>query len=450
LTATATDDPQTRVPYAALLSARAVAAAAFAWAPAVDLAETLRLAAIGEHLPRSSAMAIAVADVVLRWTVAWYALRARGLDGAAARLAGGAFLLEATHGAMAMQFFAGDCYLCPRLFGAFAVNVIAAPLVVAGYAAVLAILAWRHVAADSAESSEQAVVAGALWVAIPQVASAALGAFGRRSFPTEAAWLLAAGLGAAVPFAAALVARARIELRRDWLNRARGGAFPGWRVADRAVVGAAEGLPRLTPGSEDVLVRVVSAGGPFRGGEAALPVAMFAFGAWSANAPDPTRTGHPGVACGRIALGLAGVFRCMFAVLAALPLVIVASAVVSVPGPLVVASATAADGTQFVVTEVPDGDPNVVLLTVRAPGGGSWHQYFVEYGAPLWKGRIAISPDGTTAVLRDHGMAVARLDRVAMRLLSCFGTTGTVAGPELASPLWPKLSAARSPTSCVP
>jgi hypothetical protein len=391
--------PRQRIPYAARFSAKTAVASAFAWAPAMELVETLRGAMTGSAWIRVAAIAMGM--TALRWAVARSALRAPSAPGAIARLAGGAFLVEAARVAIKVAPAATGVLVSPSVRQAVLSNLVPAPLCTALYAALLGRAVWRHVATESAESADFAVFVGALWVAFPQIAAAALGLLvAPRLSPLASAWLTAAILGVALPFAAALVSRIRIARRRDWLDRASAGAFPGWRVVDPSWRSRSAGLVRLTPGLDKVLLQVVAPGSPFRETDHA-PVAAF-------DVVPPTKS--PGLAAGLARLLAAGL-----AMLATIPPVLIVSAGLEVPWPLVVDSATTRDGTTLVVTQTPDGDPNEVWLSVRHRHSdpdreGEWRQYRIEYGEPLWKGRITLGSHVPIAIIRNYGVDVARFD----------------------------------------
>jgi hypothetical protein len=295
-----------------LLSGRAVAVIVFVWAGAMELVEALRLAAAENEVLRP--VLIALVDVLLRWRIARYALHARSSLSASARIAGGGFALGVAQAAAALAPLARHAFASAPIGRALGVHLALAPLAAAGYAAVLAALVRPHVAADSAESSEAAIVVGASWVAFPQLVTAVFGfRVALPEFPVEPSWLVATGLGVALPFVVALAATVRIACRRDWLERASAGSFPGWRVVDRAEAASGDGLPRLAPGDENVLLKVVVPDSPFRAAEC-VPAATF-------RKPPPIRW--------RVARGVARLLLTMLAMAAATAVLVGASAAIA-------------------------------------------------------------------------------------------------------------------------
>jgi hypothetical protein len=209
-----------RVPYGAVLSARQVAVLAVAFPALVHLAVTVRLVLMEAR--SWGALAVALAMLLVRyagaracfarrrlWGLAWLAvgilisselellawLRGLGLSG------------DAMATMAVAMFFAGPC-------------------IQAAYGSAFAWIEMRFVAEASDESADQALVAAAVWLVAPfQVRSLV---FSRASVLAHDT--LSLHLMATVPLALALVALARLVLRRRWIARVSAGHDAQWQL----------------------------------------------------------------------------------------------------------------------------------------------------------------------------------------------------------------------------
>src|SRR5580658_3056599 len=203
-----TSEAALRVPYAAILPARHVAAIAFTFPLLAHLADTARLVVTREK--EAAAVVVAIVMLLVRYGCARRAFSARLSPFALLWLIAGVLVsaglelgywLHSLRGAIPEQAFEATARA----------NFLAGPAIQAAYGLVFMVIEMRFVAESSDESADQAVVAAALWLGLPWLSMADVGTsliLSRTSLAVQSAG--ARHLITTVPVALALLALSRL------------------------------------------------------------------------------------------------------------------------------------------------------------------------------------------------------------------------------------------------
>jgi hypothetical protein len=270
------DPASWRVPYGAHVSAPRAAAIAFAFPAFAHLVDTVRL--VPSHQRGVAALAVAASMLVVRYGCArraFFSRRIAGMFGwavAGVLVAGGLEFSWWLHGL--------GPGIPARTFTATAwATFLEGPVLQAAYGSTFILIQRGFVAERSDESADQVVVAAGVWLTtVPFDCSAvfsrtsALARSPFRWFPPMpgpiSAWTTT------VPLALALVALARLALRRRWIARVGAGREPPWQLVlwDGAVPPGLPTLARTTPSTPPfVLVTPRTGETPYRTADSLEP-----------------------------------------------------------------------------------------------------------------------------------------------------------------------------------